>query len=244
MKLSAVVITLNEEKRIERCLRSLAFADEIVVVDSGSTDRTRDIARGLGAKVFERRFDDFSSQKNFAVSCASGEWIFSVDADETVSPVLAAEVRKRMDESAFAAYAVQRRTRLFGREFRYSGLQEDKPIRLFLKSKARFKNAVHEVVEVDGKTGLLKETLAHESFQTVGEHWRRLQHYTDLESLQGGCAPGRMRMLVRPVGRFLSLYIGRQGFRDGREGFVYAVLSGYYEFVRWAKLWEKRKARA
>jgi hypothetical protein len=140
-----------------------------------------------------------------------------------------------------AAYAVQRRTRLFGREFRYSGLQSDRPIRLFRKGKTKFKNAVHEVVEVDGTTGWLKETLAHESFQTVHEHLRRLLHYTELESRSTKAGPFLRDFFLRPVGRFLTLYVGKQGFRDGREGFLYAVLSSYYEFVRRAKVWEKNR---
>lgn len=238
MKLSAVVIIQNEEKNLESCLSSLAFADEIVVLDSGSTDRSLEIAGRYTKKVYRRAFDDFASQKNYAADQASGDWLLSVDADERVTVALAQTVKHAAASGGCAAYAIPRQTRLFGRVFRFSGLQKDRPVRLFQKNRARFRNAVHECLEVDGRTGLLKERLEHESFQTFSEYWRRLQQYTALEALRP-VSKARMRdFWLRPPARFFRLYIAEQGFRDGREGFYYAILSAYYEFVRWAKIWE------
>lgn len=239
--LSAVIITKNEEKNIKVCLSSLTFADEIVVVDSESGDNTRDLARPLVHKVMVRQFDNFAAQKNFAVSQASGDWILSVDADERVPDALAAEIRIRTAQSEGpTAYRIRRRTNLFGREFSFSGLQHDAPVRLFRKDAAKFSNPVHEVVEVRGRTAELNHFLEHRSFQSVGEHWRRLQLYTTIEAEQGTVSHEvRMRdPLLRPLLRFWSIYVWQQGFRDGLEGFIYATLSAYYEFVRWVKKWE------
>ncbi|MGH7197670.1 MAG: glycosyltransferase family 2 protein [Candidatus Omnitrophota bacterium] len=243
MGLSAVVIACDEEKNIGPCLSSLAFADEIVVVDSGSSDRTIERARAFTDKVYRRDFDNFSAQKNFAVGKTSFDWVLSVDADERVTPALAGEIRETVSDSpAFAAYAVKRRTALFGKTFGFSGLQDDKPVRLFKKEAARFERPVHEVLKVDGPTGLLKNTLEHASFQSFRDYMRRLQLYTTLDGERNGSPERRFRFFLRPFYRFLSLYVGKQGFRDGREGFFYGVLSAYYEFIRLAKRWEARRS--
>ncbi len=244
MGISAVIIAKNEEKNIAACLESVRFADEAVVVDSGSSDRTMEIARAAGAKVLSRSFDDFASQKNFAASQASHEWIFSIDADERVSPELKEEIlRVTRDPQAKAAYAVLRRTNLFGREFKASGLQDDAPVRLFRRGKAVFANPVHEVLRVEGGVGRLRTPLKHASFQTVHEHLEKLQFYTGIEAARSAeRAGGAGRFFWRPLGRFFSIYVLKQGFRDGREGFFYAVLSSYYEWVRWMKIWEKNES--
>ena len=232
-RLSAFVITKNEEENIGACLESLRFADEIVVLDSGSVDKTAQLARGYTGKVFNRAFDDFSSQKNAAVGHCSGEWVLCVDADERVDRALADEIRRVIERPRADAYRIRRRTNLFGRDFRFSGLQKDRPIRLFRRDRARFVNPVHEELTVSGAVSELQNTLKHRSFQKVGEHLRRLRLYTALEPAPKNGA-GRS-LLARPAGRFYSIYVAGQGFRDGFEGFLYAVLSAYYEFVRLAK---------
>lgn len=238
MKLSAVVITLNEEKNIADCLETLKFADEIIVVDSESSDQTREIARRFTPKVSVRKFDDFSSQKNFAVSQAKGDWVLSVDADERVPQALAAEIKEILSRSDVEdAYRVHRRTRIFGRDFKFSGLQNDAPVRLFRKNKALFIKLVHEIVDVRGTTGVLKNFLEHRSFQTIAEHQRRLELYTSLEPLPAGERrdPGWADYCLRPLRRFFLIYVKGQGFRDGSQGFLYAWLSARYELERWKK---------
>lgn len=243
MSVSAVVIALNEEVNIAPCLQTLSFADEIVVIDGGSVDKTYDLARSFTEKVYQRNFDDFSSQKNFAIEKASSEWIFSVDADERVSRALVDEIKRLINQhSDCAAYAIQRKTRLFGRLFQCSGLQADRPVRFFKKGRAHFERPVHEILKVDGQIGLLKETLEHVSFQTFREYLRRLQLYTSLETA-GARKNSKPHFFARPFYRFFTLYVIKQGFRDGIEGFFYCVLSGYYEFIRRAKLWEKTVGR-
>ena len=243
--LSAFVITLNEEKNIERCLRSLSFADEIVVLDGGSRDATVSLAKRFTEKVFERKFDDFASQKNAALGRVLGVWALSVDADEEVSPGLSAEIRRILASgSEENAFRIRRRTRLFGRDFRFSGLQNDRPSRLFRTSCVFFEGPVHERLVVKGNTGILKNELRHFSFQTIGEHLRRLKLYTSLEPAPlSERSPGLFDLGVRPFARFLFLYVFKQGFRDGTEGWIYCVLSAYYEFVRRVKHWEKKQSK-
>ncbi len=239
MKLSAVMIVKNEAHQIGECLDALRFADETVVLDGGSTDRTAAVSAEHGAKVFSRAFDDFSSQRNHAASLAVGDWILMIDADERVSEALAAEIRRTIEAPSVDAYRILRRTRLFSRVFRFSGLQNDRPVRLFRRGTAEFKGEVHEVLEPHGPVGDLKEPLTHLSFQIVSEHRRRLEQYTNLEARRAGARQvGFGDLWLRPAGRFVRIYFGQQGFRDGFEGFAFAALSAYYEFVRWAKTWE------
>ncbi len=242
MGLSAVIIMKDEERNIRACLESVRFADETVVVDSGSRDASLTLAKPIATKLLSRPFDDFASQKNFAVSHATQDWVFVIDADERVSPELRDEILRVIAvPDAAAAYAVRRRTNLFGRDFIASGLQGDAPLRLFRRGKAVFQGLVHETLSVDGKTGKLNAVLTHRSFQTVHEHLEKLQLYTDLEARRDirkkSKAPAG-RFLLRPFWRFFSIYVLKQGFRDGREGFFYAILSSFYESVRWMKRWE------
>lgn len=237
--LSVIVITKNEEKRLASCLESVSFADEIIVVDSQSTDRTQEIARRFTQKVFSRPFDNFAAQKNCALEKAAHEWVLSIDADECVTPSLKEKIIKIVGSGnkEYQGYAVKRDTVLFGKQMRFAGLQNDAPVRLFRRQDAVFVNAIHETVSVKGSVGYLKESLSHASFQRVSEHLDRLQRYTALEE---GAKPSVSAFWLRPARRFVSMYFLNQGFRDGFEGFLYSALSAYYEFVRWAKIWERK----
>jgi glycosyltransferase involved in cell wall biosynthesis len=247
MGLSAVLITKDEEKNIRACLESVSFVDEIVIVDSGSNDRTMELARPLATQLVSRSFDDFSSQKNFAAGLARQDWVLSVDADERVSWELREEILRVIREPREpVAYAIRRHTNLFGRDFVAGGLQDDAPIRLFRRGKAVFENPVHETLKVNGKVGKLNSALHHVSFQTIGEHLAKLQLYTGIQARRSsiGRSPGKFsRYFGRPFYRFFRIYVLKQGFRDGQEGFIYAVLSGYYEWVRWMKRWEIDESR-
>ncbi len=246
MGLSATLIVKDEEKNIRACLECLSFADEIIVVDSGSRDRTMELAKPLAAKLEFRAFDNFAAQKNYALSLSSQDWVLSIDADERVSQALRDEVLQVMKRSDGPnAYAILRQTNLFGRDFVASGLQDDAPVRLFRRGKAQFVNPVHEVLKVEGSTGRLKAPLKHVSFQTVGEHLEKMQLYTSIEAQKGARMEnvrGFSHIFLRPLYRFFSIYVLKQGFRDGREGFSYAVLSAFYEGVRWMKIWESRES--
>lgn len=242
MLLSAVVIVKDEERNIRQCLESLAFCDEIVVVDSGSGDRTAAIARSMGAKVHVRPFDDYATQKNFGISQALGAWIFSVDADERVSPGLAAEIREILKDSVLDGYTVRRENRLFGRWMRHGANAGDRPLRLARRKIAVFEGLVHERIALPAAAaGRLNGILRHESTGSMGEYMAKLNRYTTLEAraLAGrGAAFEEKKAARRPLLVFLYRYFWQKGFLDGIEGFLFSVLSAYYEFVRRAKHWE------
>lgn len=243
MKLSAVVIARNEEANIGECLKSLSFCDEVVVVDSGSQDRTVSLANGLGARVTQRNFDNFASQKNFALSCASFPWVLSIDADERVSGELRGEIQKAIGGlfAPPAAYRMPRHNLIFGRRFRFGGNGSDAPVRLFQKERARFSGLVHETLLVDGPVGRFKGALLHASTPSAGVYLRKLNGYTGLEAeclREKGRSPRKSDFFLKPLFRFWQRFFLQLGFLDGREGFFFHLLSAYYEFVRYAKLWE------
>ncbi len=240
IKLSAVIIALNEGKKIKDCLSSLSFCDEIVLVDSGSFDGTVEIAKTSGTKVFTRSFDDFASQKNFGVEKASGEWILSVDADERVDEKLRQCILEKIASNPKEnAFRFKRSSFLFGQRFHFSGTQDDTPVRLFKRGNARFEGRIHETLSVQGGTGKIEGELLHFTFQNVNEYLRRLNHYTSLEAgkkRKGG------RFLVKAFSRFADVYFLKQGFRDGDMGLRYSLLSGWYEIMKSCKAWENGNA--
>ncbi len=242
--ISLAMIVRNEQAVVARALSSAGFCGDRVVVDSGSTDGTIAAARALGARVYERRFDDFASQKNHAVSLCEGPWVLVLDADETVPPELAAEIqaRVRADAGRYAAYRIPRSTYFMRGRMRFGGHQDDRPVRLFLKSAAAFEGRVHETVQVAGLIGDIRSSLRHDSTATAGQFLNKLHLYTDLEAAalaDRGRKPRRTDLALRPPLRFAEKYVLKAGFLDGRTGFVYAALSAYYEFVRQAKFCEK-----
>ena len=245
--LSVVVVTLNEEERIRECLDSVAWADEVIVVDAESQDKTAAIARELTDHVIVRPWPGFPAQKNFGLDRATGDWILSVDADETVSPELRAEVTAILGGGATAVgYAVPRRNVFWGRWVRHGGLYPDWQIRLFRRGRGRFsERAVHESVMIDGAVARLEGHLQHRSYRDVADFLARADRYTSLaaeEWLAAGRPSRPLRdMVVRPVGRFLRMYVARAGFLDGWRGFLLATLYAYYVFMRSAKVWEKAR---
>ena len=245
--LSVVVVTLNEEARIRECLDSVAWADEVVVVDAESQDKTAAIAREATDQVIVRPWPGFAAQKNFGLEQASGEWILSLDADETVSPALRAEITAVLERGGAAAgYAVPRRNVFWGRWVRHGGLYPDWQIRLFRRGKGRFiDRAVHESVTIEGDVARLSGHLEHRSYRDVGDFLARADRYTSLAADEWVAAgrPSRplVDMVARPAGRFLSMYVARAGFLDGWRGFLLATLYAYYVLMRSAKIWERTK---
>lgn len=240
-KLSAVVITRDEEKNIGQCLEGLAFCDETVVVDSGSRDRTVPLARALGAVVYENAFRDFASQKNAAISKARYPWVLLIDADERVSPALAVEIRAVLQETKAEGYTFRRENRIFGRRMRHGANAHDRQLRLVRKEKAFFEGAVHERIFLQGKIGCLKNPLSHDSTPTLRDYMRKLNVYTALEAgamAEGSVEFSEKKLKQRPLLLFFYQHFFRRGFLDGLEGFLFNGLSAYYEFVRYAKRWE------
>jgi len=243
-KISAVLIVKNEEKKLEGCLESLTWVDEIVIVDATSTDRTRDIARRYTDKVFERNFDNFADQKNFGIDQASGDWILSVDADEKVSLKLRLSIEKVLrDGTGYDGFMVSRRNIIFGKSLRFAGQRSEKILRLFRREKGRLDQPIHEKVVVRGSVGKLEGELIHESIQTLEEYFQKLNLYTDFEArfmLEQGVKASLLDYYFKPVLRFIYFYIFRLGFLDGYAGFLYHGLSSYYTFLKYAKLSDMR----
>jgi glycosyltransferase involved in cell wall biosynthesis len=248
-RLSVVVVTLDEEERIRECLDSVAWADELIVIDAESRDKTVAIARELTEHVIVRPWPGFAAQKNFGLAQATGDWILSLDADETVSPALRAEIVAVLEDGGAAAgYAVPRRNVFWGRWVRHGGLYPDWQVRLFRHDRGRFvERAVHESVAVDGAVARLRGHLEHRSYRDVADFLARADRYTSLaadEWVRAGRPARPLRdMVVRPIGRFLGMYVARAGFLDGWRGFLLATLYAYYVLMRSAKIWERARLR-
>ena len=244
---SAVVITFNEEERLRDCLESLAWADELIVVDAESSDKTVQIAREFTDRVWVRPWPGFASQKNFALEQATRDWVLSVDADEEVSPELRAEIGRVLEGRGEAAdgYRIPRRNIFWGHWVRHGGLYPDWQLRLFQRGRGQFvDHAVHESVKVTGTVGRLGAPLVHRSYRGVTDFLARADRYSTLaaEAWVRSGRPVRLADLVlRPAGRFLGMYVARAGFLDGWRGFLLAALYAYYVFVRSAKVWERAR---
>lgn len=241
-RLSACIIAMNEADRIGDCLASLEFCDEIVVVDSHSTDATRKIAASAGARVIERDWPGHVAQKEFAIRAAENDWVLCVDADERVSPELREEIVAVRD-SGFAGHAGWRFPRLssyLGRPVRYGTWYPDLQLRLFDRRRGRWGgHDPHDRVELEGPVGRLRGDLIHHPYRSIGEHLRTIDRYSTL-SAEGMYARGRrasvLDLVTRPAVRFLGFYFLRRGFVGGWRGYLLACLHAHNGLMKYAKL--------
>jgi len=232
--LSVIIITKNEEKNLEKCLLSLRdLPSEIILVDSGSTDKTLEIAKKWQVKIFHKKFSGFGFQKNFALSKASYDWVLSVDADERMSKSLYLEIKKALNAS-FDGFYIPCLSNFLGKWIRHAGWYPQYKLRLFKKSKMKFEEKlVHEEVKPKGRIGYLKNPILHYSYPTLKEYLRKLEIYTALEahpSLNPLNFWTVFNLFLKPVYRFSEMYIFNSGFLDGWRGFLLSILSSYYEF--------------
>jgi len=239
------IIARDEEASIGECLGSVRWADEIVVVDTGSSDHTPDICQKYTPHVHRRPWEGYAAAKNAALELTRGDLILSLDADERVSEGLRQEIvalRQEPLERLADGYALPRRNYLWGRWLRHGGLYPDYQLRLFKRGKGRFSGRrVHESVELTGRLSHLLHPLEHYSYRRVGEIIERLNRYADLaaqDRYDQGPPFHVWSLVTRPLGRFLRNYLLKQGFRDGIPGLIMAVSYAYAVFVREAKLWE------
>jgi glycosyltransferase involved in cell wall biosynthesis len=250
MTLSVCIITLNEEANIARTLQSVReIADEIILVDSGSTDSTVSIAQSFGAKIFVEPWKGFARQKNSALEKASCDWVLSLDADEEVSPELAASIRAFKNsgrEPQFAGYKMNRRNLYFGRWIRHSGYYPDPKLRLVKRGAAEFElRDVHEDMKMPGDPGHLRGDLIHHAYPTLESFIEHANRYSSLGA--GMVARERkagfslVNILLRPMINFLWRYFFRGGFRDGREGLLVLMTHAAYVSWKYAKAWEMSK---
>lgn len=239
-RLSVAIITLNEERNLAECLASVAFADEIVVVDGGSHDRSCEIARAAGARVIEAPdWQGFGVQKNRAIDACSGDWLLSIDADERVPPKLRDEIQTALSNSAFDVYEIPRSSYYCGRFMRHSGWWPDHVRRLFRRGTARFSPVpVHESLETDRNVGRLHHPIEHWSYRTMEQVLDKVNHYSSLSApmvIQRGHRPTIMTAVLHGVSAFIRTYILRRGFLDGSHGFMLAVSNAegsYYRYIK------------
>ncbi len=244
-KLSAVIITLNEEANIERCLKSLDWVDEILVVDSGSTDRTVEICEQYGARVLRTEWLGFGRTKHFAVSQARHDWIFSIDADEEVTPELRDTIRRILiNPDPEVAYRIKRYPYYLGQRVRFSGWQNDYPLRFFNRQSGNFNfKEVHEAVQFNGKVQRLEAPLKHFTYPTVSSHIQKMDRYTTLsveETVQKQRSVTVVGAVLRAAFRFFKMYVLKLGFLDGRVGFILCFNSAFGIYLKYIKVWEHK----
>ena len=243
MPVSVTVITFNEAENIDACLASVSWADDVLVVDSGSTDGTPERAVAAGARVIRRDWPGYAAQKNFAAGEARHDWILSVDADERVTPELAAEVRAALAASnPPPGFRIPRVTWHLGRWIRTTDWYPDYQIRLYDRRRARWKpKRVHESVETDGPAGQLTRELQHYAYRDIAHHHRTMERYTALaaeEMHEGGRRAGITDLVLHPPAAFVRNYLLRRGFTDGIPGFIISAMNAHYVFLKFARLWE------
>ena len=244
-RLSAVVIARDEAEAIGACLDSVAFADEIVVVDSGSVDATVAIAAARGARVIHQAWLGFGPQKRFAVAAAAHDWVICIDADERVSPELRASIERALAAPASRAYRFARRNRFLGRWLRHGEGYPDWSLRLFDRRAARWSDdTVHEKVVADGPVGTLAGDLLHESAETLASYLEKNNRYTSLQAqalLAAGRRTNAAKLVLSPLARFIKFYVARLGFLDGAAGFAHIAIGCFNSFLKNAKLMELQR---
>ena len=240
LPLSAVVITLNAASQLEACLRSLCFCADIVVVDSGSTDGTQELARRHGARVIDCPWRGFGPQKQFAVEQAAHDWVLCIDADERVSAALQASLHETLRAPAFSAYRFPRCNRFMGRYLRHGEGYPDLSLRLFDRRRARWSDdAVHEKVVTDAAIGTLRGDLMHDSAESIESYLHKQNRYTTLAA-EAAYAQGKRastaQILLSPLVRFIKFYVFRLGFLDGLPGLVHILIGCGNSFSKYAKM--------
>lgn len=243
--LSCVVITRNEEANIQDCLTSVNWATERIVVDAESSDRTADLARAEGARVFVRPWPGFGAQKNFGMEQASSDWILIVDADERVPQALQAEILSRIGQwkpGDPVAYEIPRKNFFYGAWVRQAGVYPDYQIRLFRRGRARYNDVpVHENLIVEGSIGKLVNPFDHYTERRIRDHFRKFGLYTTLAAQEKSKTVHSVNasdLLLRPLVVFFKSYALKKGYLDGVRGLIVCVFASMYTFVKYAKLWE------
>jgi glycosyltransferase involved in cell wall biosynthesis len=247
-RLSVITLTMNEGMNIGECLESVRWADEIIIVDSGSTDGTVEAARRYTQEIFTIPWPGYGAARNYALKKATGDWILWLDADERVTPELGEEIRTLVaagDESV-SGYAVARRAYFLGRWIKHCGWYPSRVVRLFRQHCGHFtETRVHERLELDGAVKETRNDLLHFTDPTLYHYLTKFNKYTSLGAEDLHAAGRRFRLsdlVVRPMFQFVKMYVLRQGFLDGMQGFLLSVFSSAYTFTKYAKLWERERS--
>lgn len=240
-KIGALILTYNEEQRIRDCLESVSWVDEIVIVDSYSTDRTVEICQQYTSKIFSRSFDDFSAQRNFGLEKINTDWVLVIDADERVTPELRAEILKEISSPRHDAFFIPRKNYFLGKWIKYCGWYPDYTLRLFKKTDKRYTKRVHETIDYEN-TGKFKNNLIHLTYKDLSHYMHKMEKYATLwaeEKYASGKKVTLLKIIFRSIFEFIKLYFLKLGILSGSPGFVLSVVSTYYTFFKYIKLWEK-----
>ena len=240
MKITATIITLNEERKIVRAIESLRCCDEILILDSGSTDRTVELATNLGARVIEAGWRGYAGQKNWAANQAANDWILSLDADEALSEALEAEIwNLKKSGPQCDAYTMPRLAQYLGRWILHSGWHPDRKVRLYDRRKAKWVgDFVHESVQPKGRLGHLQSNILHFTCDSLSEHLRTLDRYTTLAAEELVSRRVRVpiwKLILDPPWTFVKSYLFQRGFLDGVEGLIICYMAAFYTFLKYAK---------
>lgn len=247
VKLSVVISAYNEEKKIEECLKSVKFADEIILVDNTSTDKTVEIARKYTSKIYSRPNNRMLNiNKNFGFSKATCDWILSLDADERVAPELQNEILSTINHepSTIDGYWIPRKNIIFNKWIQHTGWYPDYQLRLFRREKGRFEEKhVHEMVKIQGDTKKLAGYIIHLNYENINQFlYKHIDIYSDNEAenlVKKGYSFNYLDAIRFPLKEFLSRYFAREGYKDGFYGLILSILMGFYHFIIFTKLWEK-----
>jgi glycosyltransferase involved in cell wall biosynthesis len=245
-KVSVYVLTFNNERTIERCLASLQWVDELVIVDSYSTDGTVEICRRFTDQVYQRKWTNHQDQYQFAAGKTGNRWVMFVDADEEVPPELAQEVQEelRTNNGQWDGYIAHRRTYYLGRWIKYGGWYPDYEIRLYDRHKGRWEGGLHAKVNVEGRVKTLKNRYYHYTYRDISDQIMTIDKYSQIAAddlLREGKGFNGVRMVLNPPFRFIKEYIFKRGFLDGIPGLIIIVSTMFYVFIKHAKLWERQK---
>lgn len=248
LPVTVVIAARDEGAEIEACIASVSWAAEVIVVENDSTDNTVALAKAAGATVMQHPFRTIGAQRNAAIERASNSWIFVVDADERGTPELARAIGETLAGSdGPTAYRAPRRNFFLGREIRYGGWERDRPVRLFRRNLRYDERPVHEHVIVHGAIGVLSAPLLHTPYASLSEYFDKLHRYSRWwaeQNFERGRRASLVDLTLRPVGRFLTMLIVRQGFRDGGHGVVIAVLGAMSVAAKYAQLWAMQGRRS
>lgn len=242
--ISVIIITYNEEENIRECLEGVKWADEIIIVDSFSTDKTLQICKEYTDKVFQRRWEGFGFQKQFALEQATLDWVLSIDADERVSGELKEEILSNKNTLDKDGYYIPFKFYWLGKQLRFGRCGKERHIRLFRRQKAKFQGFIHEKLLIDGEIGYLKNPIIHVSYKNIADYFNKFNLYSTMvanQRFKEGKKIPFVFQIFASIWDFFNRYIFKLGFLDGIPGFLWASFSSFHRLVKYAKLWEIEK---
>ena len=242
MSIGILVITYNEEEMLTDCLDSVTWADEIVIVDSDSKDKTREIAKEYTDKVYIREFDNFSNQRNFGLAKLESDWILVLDADERVTSELQAEIEEKIASGNHDLYQIPRKNFFLGKWIKHAGWYPDYTDRLFKNDQSiRYAGDVHESPTFTGKKGRMDQPMIHYTYQDIASYMEKVNHYTTLSARESSKDPSLFYVFIRSFFEFFNFLLFKKAFLLGKEGLVLTAISTVSKFLKYIKIWEKNR---